>query len=105
MVPAVNKPQLTTAHPVELLAVTTARVGGEPKVLLSVRLDSEGFEATNLALSPQQTRRLLDDLTERFRASKLLKEFSSTEDDGRRAFERIMLDAPSATSTENEASP
>lgn len=98
-----DEPHLTTTKPIELLAVTTARIRGEPKVLLSVRVDSESFEATNLALSPQQARRLLDDLTERFRSSKLLKGFRSTEDDGRRAFERIMLDVPSATSTENEA--
>lgn len=96
MVFAMNDPHLTTAHPVELLAITTSRVSDEAKVILTLRLKSGSFEASNVAFSPQQARRLLDDLTERFESSKLLHGFSSTDDEGRDAYERIMFDGPTS---------
>jgi hypothetical protein len=40
----------TLALPVELLSVTVAKVSGVPKILLTLRLDVECFESTNLAL-------------------------------------------------------
>lgn len=95
MVFAMNERHLATAHPAELLSVTSGRVGGDRKVILTLRLKAGSFEATNCALSPQQARRLLDDLTERFESSKLLHGFSST-DEGRRAYEQIMFNGPSS---------
>lgn len=93
---AMNDPHLTTAHPVELLAITTGCVGGEAKVILTLRLNTESFEASNIAFSPQQARRLLDCLTERFGNSKLLEGFSSTDDEGKYAYERIMFNSPTS---------
>ena len=80
----------TLALPVELLSVTAAKVSGVPKILLTIRLDIECFESTNLALSPEQGFRLLCDLTERFKSSKLLEGFDPPEEVGKQALIQIM---------------
>ncbi len=96
-----DKP-ITTAHPVELLAVSTARIAGEAKLLLTVRLGGENFESINLAHFAQQARRLLDDLTERFQRSKLLEQAGTAPDEAKVVFERIMFDLPSPDTSREE---
>lgn len=66
------------SHPVELLAVTVGRVSGEPKVILTIRHDSaHSFEPLNLALSPEQAFRLMQDLASQFQESEWLKDEAS----------------------------
>jgi len=76
--------------PVELLSVTVAKVSGAPKILLTMRLDVECFESTNLALTPVQGFRLLRDLTERFKSSKLLQGFDPPIEVGKQTLIEIM---------------
>lgn len=80
----------TLALPVELLSVTAAKVSGVPKILLTIRLDIECFESSNLALSPEQGFRLLGDLTERFKSSKLLEGFDPPIEVGKQTLIEIM---------------
>ena len=80
----------TLALPVELLSVTVAKVSGVSKVLLTLRLDVECFESTNLALTPEQGFRLLRDLTERFKASKLLESIEPPKEVGKEILIQIM---------------
>jgi hypothetical protein len=80
----------TLALPVELLSVTAAKVSGAPKILLTMRLDVECFESTNLALTPEQGFRLLSDLTERFKSSKLLEEFDPQNEVGKEILIQVM---------------
>jgi hypothetical protein len=80
----------TLALPVELLSVTVAKVSGLPKILLTMRLDVECFESSNLALTPEQGFRLLGDLTERFRTSKLLEGIEPPKEVGKQALIQIM---------------
>jgi hypothetical protein len=80
----------TLALPVELLSVTVAKVSGLPKILLTMRLDVECFESSNLALTPEHGFRLLRDLTERFRTSKLLEEFDPQKEVGKETLIQIM---------------
>lgn len=59
----------------EVLSVTSGTLGGRPQVFLSMRLNPDtSFECTTLALTPQQGRRLLRDLQERFQRSLLLRD-------------------------------
>ena len=80
----------TLAIPVELLSVTVAKVSGLPKVLLTLRLDVECFESMNLALTPGQGFRLLGDLTEQFKTSKLLEGFDPPIEAGKQTLIEIM---------------
>jgi hypothetical protein len=80
----------TLALPVELLSVTVAKVSGLPKILLTMRLAVECFEPTNLALTPEQGFRLLTDLTERFKTSKLLEGIDPPKELGKQALIEIM---------------
>ena len=80
----------TLALPVELLSVTVAKVSGVPKILLTLRLDVECFESSNLALTPEQGFRLLSDLTERFRTSKLLDGIEPPKEVGKETLIQIM---------------
>jgi hypothetical protein len=80
----------TLALPVELLSVTVAKVSGAPKILLTLRLDVECFESSNLALTPEQGFRLLSDLTERFRTSKLLDGIEPPKEVGKETLIQIM---------------
>ena len=80
----------TLALPVELLSVTVAKVRGAPKILLTLRLDVECFESSNLALTPEQGFRLLSDLTERFRTSKLLDGIEPPKEVGKETLIQIM---------------
>ena len=80
----------TLALPVELLSVTVAKVSGVPKILLTMRFDVECFEPSNLALTPEQGFRLLGDLTERFRTSKLLQGFDPPIEVGKQTLIEIM---------------
>ena len=80
----------TLALPVELLSVTVAKVSGAPKILLTMRFDVECFESSNLALTPEQGFRLLGDLTERFRTSKLLEGIEPPKEVGKQALIEIM---------------
>ena len=80
----------TLALPVELLSVTVAKVSGVPKILLTLRLDVECFESSNLSLTPEQGFRLLRDLTERFKSSKLLEEFDPQKEVGKETLIQIM---------------
>ena len=87
---AMSSSHQTLALPVELLSVTVAKVSGAPKILLTMRLDVECFEPTNLALSPEQGFRLLGDLTERFKTSKLLEGLDPPKEVGKQALIQIM---------------
>jgi hypothetical protein len=80
----------TLALPVELLSVTVAKVSGVPKILLTMRFDVECFESSNLALTPEQGFRLLRDLTERFRTSKLLEGIDPPKEVGKEVLIQIM---------------
>lgn len=60
-----------TVRPIELLAMTPARVNRQPAVVVTVRMSpASSFAATDLSLSKEQAERLRDDLT-----SLLNKEF------------------------------
>jgi hypothetical protein len=85
-----SKRHQTLALPVELLSVTVAKISGLPKILLTMRLDVECFESTNLALTPEQGFRLLRDLTERFKSSKLLEGFEPPKEVGKEVLIQIM---------------
>ena len=75
----------------ELLSVTSGKVEGKPVILMSMRLEpEESFEFYTIALSAAQARRLLDDLTERFRESALLKDIGASDVEAKEVFERIM---------------
>jgi hypothetical protein len=80
----------TLALPVELLSVTVAKVSGVPKILLTMRFDVECFESSNHALTPEQGFRLLGDLTERFRTSKLLDGIEPPKEVGKETLIQIM---------------
>jgi hypothetical protein len=80
----------TLALPVELLSVTVAKVSGVPKILLTLRLDVECFESSNLALTPEQGFRLLRDLTERFKTSKLFESIEPPKEVGKEILIKIM---------------
>lgn len=80
----------TLALPVELLSVTVAKVSGAPKILLTMRFDVECFESSNLALTPEQGFRLLRDLTERFKSSKLLEGIEPPKEGGKEILIQIM---------------
>jgi hypothetical protein len=90
----------TLALPVEFLSVTVAKVGGAPRILLTMRLDSECFESTNLALSAEQGFRLLGDLTERFKSSKFLEGFDPPEEVGKEIQIQIMKSQESGEKNE-----
>ena len=85
-----SKRHHTLALPVELLSVTVAKVGGAPKILLTMRFEVECSEPTNLALTPEQGFRLLRDLTERFRTSKLLEGIEPPKEVGKEVLIQIM---------------
>jgi len=54
---------LILSHVAELLSTTVGRTAGEPKVILTIRVNSErSFESVNLAFSPEQACRLIQDL-------------------------------------------
>ena len=81
----------TSVIEAELLSVTTAKVEGKAVVLLSLRMEpEESFEIYTIALSAAQARRLLDDLSERFRESALLKDVAASDVEAKEVFERIM---------------
>ena len=80
----------TLALPVELLSVTVAKISGLPKILLTMRFEVECSEPTNLALTPEQGFRLLRDLTERFRTSKLLEGIEPPKEVGKEILIQIM---------------
>ncbi len=90
----------TLALPVELLSVTVAKVSGVPKVLLTLRLDIECYESTNLALTPEQGFRLLNDLTERFKTSKLLEGIDLPKEVGKQTLIQIMKSQESGEKNE-----
>lgn len=76
----------------ELLSVTEAKVGGKPVVLMSMRMEPEfSFEFYTIALSARQARRLLDDLTERLRESKLFMEVGASDNEAKDVLDWIML--------------
>lgn len=76
----------------EILSVSSGMVGDEPSVFLSLRLDPDAsFEVTNLAFSPAQARRLLEDLSLRLSPSTLLRGLEAYPDQAKRVFERIMF--------------
>ena len=83
------------ATPAEFLSTTAAKFNGATSLIVTVRVDpTENFESVNLALSPQQGRRLLDDLTNLFNHSKLLQNLADPDFESRRAYEKIMEDEP-----------
>ena len=88
--------QITHCLPAEVLATTGGRINGEPVVIMTVRVDAtdDNFESVNLALSPQQGRRLLDDLTTLFRQSNMLRDLADPDFESKRAYKRIMGDEP-----------
>ena len=95
-----SKRHQTLALPVELLSVTVAKISGLPKILLTLRLDVECFESTNLALTPEQGFRLLRDLTERFKSSKLLQGFDPPIEVGKQTLIEIMKSQESGEQNE-----
>jgi hypothetical protein len=96
-----SKKHLALVNFAELLAVSTGKVKGEPKVILTFRLqDGDDIEVTNMAISPQQAQRLITDLTARFQNSKVLAAVRPLPDDGKQVFDRIMSREPDASSTE-----
>ena len=90
----------TLALPVELLSVTVAKVSGVPKILLTMRFEVECSEPTNLALTPEQGFRLLRDLTERFKSSKLLQGFDPPIEVGKQTLIEIMKSQESGEQNE-----
>lgn len=53
-----------TVRPIEVLAITPARVHGQSAVVVTVRMSpSISFAATDLSFSKEQAERLRDDLT------------------------------------------
>lgn len=88
---------LATVQPAEVLSVSTARAEGKLVVILATRLDTERFEHVNLALTPRQARRLLDDLAEQFQSSEPLKSVRFPRSDAKQVLHRIMADQPVPT--------
>ena len=74
----------------QTLALPVAKVSGVPKILLTLRLDVECFESTSLALTPEQGFRLLSDLTERIKSSKLLDGIDPPKEVGKQTLIEIM---------------
>ncbi len=75
----------------ELLSVTTGKREGKPLILMGLRMEPEfSFESHTIALSAQQARRLIDDLTEQFSQSALLKDVEVWDTEAKQVLEWIM---------------
>lgn len=83
-------PDFTFVKDAELLGLWTATVDGCPKLVLSLRLDANSFQVTNLCLSADQAKRLAVDLSQRFSQSELLRDHCDADPELRTAFDRII---------------
>lgn len=81
--------QSIMVKPAELLGLWPGSVDGLAHVFISLRLDIDSFEVTNIALSGSQARRLIDDLASRFEKSAILTGAEPLDPEMRYGFDRL----------------